>query len=198
MRIISGFLKNRLLESPKGNAVRPTSEKLRACFFNICQNDIEGSSFLDLFAGSGAMGLEALSRGATSATFVEMDKLAAACIRNNIARLDVKDRAQLFQGNVFQIIHRWAEQSKSFDIIYADPPYQSNFNEAEGSISFNHKILMLVDDGFLLANRGQLFLEDASIDEKEQEQIDRQLKRLFLKSSRRFGNSLLRQYILRG
>jgi 16S rRNA (guanine966-N2)-methyltransferase len=197
MRIISGFFRNQQLNSPKGKAVRPTSEKLRACLFNICQNDIADASFLDLFAGSGAMGLEALSRGASSATFVELDKMAANCIRENIERLKVQDQAKLFQGNVFQIVQRWVNEHKSFDIIYADPPYQSHLIEDETHVSFNHKLLKIIDNGSLLSTSGQLFLEDASIKDEEQQWVDKQLQRLYLKSIRRFGQSLLRQYLFK-
>ena len=129
------------------------------------------------------MGLEALSRGAASATFVELDKMAANCIRENIGVLAVPDKAKLFQGNVFQIIHQWADEHKTFDIIYADPPYQSAFTEGEGQVSFNHKILMLIDNGLLLSKTGQLFLEDdASLDDQDQKMVDQQLQRLYLKS----------------
>jgi len=196
MRIISGLFKNLPLNSPKGSAVRPTLEKLRACLFNICQNEIEGADFLDLFAGSGAMGLEALSRGASFSTFIEQDRLAASCIRENIAKLNIKTQTELIQGNAFLILDKWIQTDRKFDIIFADPPYQSRFvDHQKKSFLYNHKILSLIDEGQLLRPSGQLFLEDASSEQKDHLLIDKELKRLHLKSVRNFGNSLLRQYL---
>jgi 16S rRNA (guanine966-N2)-methyltransferase len=196
MRIISGAFKNLPLNSPKGLAVRPTLEKLRACLFNICQNEIEEADFLDLFAGSGAMGLEALSRGASFSTFVEQDRLAASCVRENIAKLNIKKQTELIQGNAFIILDKWIQTDKKFDIIFADPPYQSRFvDHQKQSFLYNHKILSLVDEGHLLRPSGQLFLEDAFSEQTDHLLIDKQLKRLYLKSVRNFGNSLLRQYL---
>ncbi|MCC6127902.1 MAG: 16S rRNA (guanine(966)-N(2))-methyltransferase RsmD [Chlamydiae bacterium] len=126
LRILSGAFKGRILKSPPEKTTRPTQGVLRSAVFNICQADIEGARFLDLFAGSGAMGLEALSRGAKSATFVEKDKKAAVCIRKNISLLNVSEQTEVFSIDALTAIHK---MTKPFDIIYIDPPYDTNLLE---------------------------------------------------------------------
>ena len=90
LRIIGGKFKGRLIKTPKGEKTRPTSAILRKAVFDICQNQITDARFLDLFAGSGAMGLEALSRGASHATFVERDKHSVSCLKENLALLNLR------------------------------------------------------------------------------------------------------------
>ena len=95
LRIIAGAYKGRLLKTPKGPSTRPTQGMLREAVFNICQNEIEGARFLDLFAGSGAMAFEALSRGASRIILVEENRNAIACIRENLSLLKAEERAAL-------------------------------------------------------------------------------------------------------
>jgi RNA methyltransferase, RsmD family len=131
LKILSGEFKGRLLKSPSEKTTRPTQGIMRAAVFNICQQEIEGANFLDLFAGSGAMGLEALSRGACHATFVEKDHLAAACIRENIKLLKVNDRAEVFSTQALVSLNKMTEP---FDIIYIDPPYDTSIQEVVETI----------------------------------------------------------------
>ncbi|MDN3505601.1 MAG: 16S rRNA (guanine(966)-N(2))-methyltransferase RsmD [Simkaniaceae bacterium] len=121
MKIQSGIYKNHPLKAPKSNKTRPTSSKIRGSVFDILQNQIEGAHFLDVFAGSGSMGLEALSRGASDATFIEQAKIAAQCIRENLKSLKVQ--ARLFQQDAKIALKRLAKENAHFDIIYLDPPY---------------------------------------------------------------------------
>jgi len=118
MRILAGIYKNRTLATPKGKQTRPTSSKMRGAVFNILQNQIEGAHCLDLFAGSGAMGLEALSRGAASATFIERDREAIRCIQQNLKTLGA-------EGTVIKAdaLNGLKRLDKQYDIIYVDPPY---------------------------------------------------------------------------
>ncbi|MBP9841426.1 MAG: 16S rRNA (guanine(966)-N(2))-methyltransferase RsmD [Simkaniaceae bacterium] len=124
MRLTGGIFKNRLLKSPKGQSTRPTSEKLRQAVFNILQHKIEGATFLDLFAGSGAMGLEALSRGALKATFVENHPEALKALYANIAALELQESSQVISQNAKKILPKLG----SFDIIYVDPPYGADID----------------------------------------------------------------------
>lgn len=126
MRISSGTYKGRELKTPKGTKTRPTSSKVRESIFSILQNEIDRARFLDLFAGSGSMGIEALSRGAKEATFVEQDRMAARCIRENLKNLELD--ARLIQGDVFSAARRLVKQETVFDIIYVDPPYSLNLS----------------------------------------------------------------------
>lgn len=132
MRIISGLYKNRVLKVPKGDSTRPTSAKLRGSIFDILQNQIEGKSFLDLFAGSGSMGIEALSRGASTALFIEKDRGAAMCIKENLLALEIE--AIVLQMDAWSAVKRLIKDSKQFDIIYIDPPYNLKIGTLLGEI----------------------------------------------------------------
>ncbi len=124
MRIIAGAFKSRLLAAPKGTQTRPTTDRARESVFNVLQNsfDLEGARALDLFAGSGAFGLEALSRGAGHATFVERNKNALAAVRNNIASLGVEGRATIHATDVYSFLK--TNRSAPFDLIFSDAPYE--------------------------------------------------------------------------
>lgn len=128
LKIIAGKFKSRILKAPIATSTRPTQGMLREAVFNICQNEVENTRFLDLFAGSGAMGLEAISRGASHATFVEQNRLAASCIKSNIDALQVENQTTLLNIDVTRAITTLAKQSRQFDLIYIDPPYDLSFN----------------------------------------------------------------------
>lgn len=195
MHIISGIHKNRTLLSPKGLKTRPTSGRLREALFNICQTYIDDCRFLDLFAGSGAMGLEAISRGAKSATFVDNSKESIRCIQSNIGAIKEEKKTDVIYGNVYDAVAKLAKQGRHYDIIYADPPYDIKSETAEGSISYSLRVLKVIDEmlgteASLLAPGGTLFLEDAAGALPENEP----LQHLTLKSARRMGRSALHCY----
>lgn len=119
MRILAGKYKNRPIASPKGSKTRPTSSKLRGSLFNILQHQMEGAHFLDLFAGSGAVGLEALSRGAKSATFIEKDPSAIRSIKENLKALE--EEATVLKCD---LLRNLPKHLGPFDIIFLDPPYE--------------------------------------------------------------------------
>jgi 16S rRNA (guanine966-N2)-methyltransferase len=173
LRLIAGRFKGRLLKTPKSASTRPTQGMLREAVFNICQNEIEGAHFLDLFAGSGAMGLEALSRGAAHATFVEQNRNAIACIKENIAQLQVSQETTLIPTDVARALALLAKQKARFDLIYIDPPYDLSLN------------LTAIEP--LLKPNTLLFFEELYTPQKKH------LSYPFLKlrDSRRFGTALL-------
>jgi 16S rRNA (guanine966-N2)-methyltransferase len=121
IRIISGEYGGRLIDAPSGRRMHPMGERIRNAMFNSVGSEIRGGAVLDAFAGTGAVGFEALSRGAVHATFVERDKLLQKIIGGNIDRLGVADRSTLIRTSVTS----WLNTSKAqqFDIIFADPPY---------------------------------------------------------------------------
>lgn len=121
MRIISGTNKGRTLKAPEWDGLRPTSDKLRGTLFNILQTRIAGSRFLDVFSGTGAIALEALSRGAAGATCVESDRRAAALIAENAARCR-EDRCVIIRDTVERALLR-PISGGPFDIVLLDPPY---------------------------------------------------------------------------
>ena len=122
MRIIAGRWAGRTLASPAGR-VRPTSESLRDVWMAMLAPGLEGARVLDLFAGSGAVGIEALSRGARSCDFVENNPAALHALRANVAALRVRDRARIFKRDAIQFIRRI--DRIAYDIAFADPPYGS-------------------------------------------------------------------------
>ncbi|HOT01142.1 MAG TPA: 16S rRNA (guanine(966)-N(2))-methyltransferase RsmD [Acidobacteriota bacterium] len=123
MRIIAGRLRGRQLFLPPDLSIRPTIGKLRECYFDIVRDLIGGARFLDLCAGSGSMGLEALSRGAAEVVFVEMSERSLKYLRKNLAHCRVEDGVRVIRGDVLVQIPRLARDGKQFDLIYFDPPY---------------------------------------------------------------------------
>ena len=122
MRVIAGSLKGRRLKTPTWDGLRPTSDKLRETLFNILAPRIEGARVLDGFAGTGAVGIEALSRGAAHVTFIEADRRAVALIEANLAQCAVRDRYTIHRGDVTHIL-TGLPASHGFDLILLDPPY---------------------------------------------------------------------------
>ena len=133
VRIVGGNLGGRVLRAPPGAATRPTSEKVREAVFAILGSagsdgspgSVAGAHVLDLFAGSGALGLEALSRGATHVTFVDSARAAVAAIRNNLRTLGVADRATVVAGDAVASAARHAPAAP-WRLVFVDPPYRSD------------------------------------------------------------------------
>ena len=118
MRVIGGEFRSRRLESMPGMDVRPTPDKMRETLFNIIAPEIEGAVFVDAYAGTGAVGIEALSRGARHAVFIEKDRAAAQLIRDNLASLGAEARARVMHGNAALLLG-----GIDADIVFIDPPY---------------------------------------------------------------------------
>ncbi|RJX28627.1 MAG: 16S rRNA (guanine(966)-N(2))-methyltransferase RsmD [Dethiobacter sp.] len=124
MRIVAGSAKGRLLKSPRGRKIRPTSDKVKSAFFNITSDYINNASFLDLFSGTGNIGLEALSRGAGRAVFVEKDSYSVQLIRENILLTGMQKFATVLPCDVYRALKILGEKKELFNIIYIDPPYK--------------------------------------------------------------------------
>jgi len=179
MRITGGFLKNQVLKTPKGDKTRPTSEKLRQSVFNIAQAYVENCTFLDLYAGSGAMGLEAISRGAKEAIFIEKDRSALKTLRENIIELELSPLTTLIAGDVLLVLKRL--KGKTFDLIYIDPPYEKGLQE---------KTLVLIDTLRLLHAGGLLFVEESAQKELEIPSLET----MQLQKKRKVGSTFLYQF----
>jgi 16S rRNA (guanine966-N2)-methyltransferase len=127
MRIIAGTFRSRQLKSLKGLALRPTSDRLRESLFNVLAERIPGCRFLDLFAGTGAVGIEALSRGAAEAVFIENHSPAAALIQKNLDALGIRRSTRILKLDALRALQRIAAEhtpaSAPFDIVFLDPPY---------------------------------------------------------------------------
>lgn len=123
MRVIAGSARGRRLEAPKGAATRPTPDRVREALFSILYGRIENARVLDLFAGTGALGIEALSRGAAHATFVEHDRATAELVRKNVEALGFRARARIMGTTATAAIADLAKES--FDLLFLDPPYDA-------------------------------------------------------------------------
>jgi 16S rRNA (guanine(966)-N(2))-methyltransferase RsmD len=148
MRIIAGAFKGRRLKAPTWDGLRPTSDKLRETLFNILSPRVAGARVLDGYAGTGAVGLEALSRGAAHVTFVERDRRAAALIEENAAACGVKADYTIERGDLVSVLRR-REGSGAFELILLDPPYDiTNVPEVLDTAA-----RLLAADGLLVLER---------------------------------------------
>lgn len=126
MRIISGRLRSRKLLSIRGNAVRPTSDRVREAIFNIIGRDVTETRVLDLFAGTGAMGIEALSRGARSAIFIDSRKASVAAVRKNLEYLGLTEHSQVILWDIAKNLNCLAPGGPEIHLVFMDPPYLKN------------------------------------------------------------------------
>ena len=121
MRIVAGEWRGRRIKAPAGDRVRPTADRVREAWMSIVQRHLPGAAVLDLYAGSGALGLEALSRGAASAVFVEIAPASLRALRENIAALGAEDAVTVRRADAVRFVEGLA--AHSFDVAFADPPY---------------------------------------------------------------------------
>jgi len=126
MRIVGGTYRGRRLAGPRGLAIRPTSDRVREAIFDVLAGKVAGASVLDLFAGTGALGLEALSRGAARAVFVDGGPRSLAVIRRNIQDLGLEQTARVIKADLPGRPGRLSGESGPFDLIFLDPPYGRN------------------------------------------------------------------------
>ena len=130
MRVIAGELKGRRLVVPRGTRTRPTADQVRIALMDTLAPRLAGARILDLYAGSGAVGLEALSRGAADATFVERDARATGALRQNVEALRVGPRARLVRDDVVRALDRLATGGERFAVVFLDPPYAKGLGPA--------------------------------------------------------------------
>lgn len=150
MRVIGGKFRGRKLKSPTSLQTRPTSDRLRETLFNILAPRIQGARFLDLCAGTGAVGIEALSRGAEHVTFVDQSRRMCALNEANLEALKIgSDEYELITADAFEFLRRHGKKAgKSFDVIYFDPPYEADY-ETVLSI-FGLQRSLLAGDGIVI------------------------------------------------
>ena len=164
MRIITGKAKGIVLKAPKGDSTRPTAERVKEAVFSMLQFDIEGRSVLDLFAGSGQMGLEALSRGALKTTFVDKSRDAVTLIKENLQKTKLSESGEVFQSDYLDFIRRSA--GKQYDIVIVDPPYALKmYNPALRAMLCAN---MLKPSTFIICESGEdeIFNGDSELQEK--------------------------------
>ncbi len=149
MRIISGSARGRRLKELQGMETRPTTDKVKESLFNIIQFELEGRRVLDLFAGTGQLGLEALSRGAAGCTFVDQRREAASLVRENVKLCGFTDRARVVQGDALSFLSACREK---FDVVLLDPPYDSGL--LEKSLNLLTQFDILREYGIIVCESG--------------------------------------------
>ncbi|MBR5421647.1 MAG: 16S rRNA (guanine(966)-N(2))-methyltransferase RsmD [Lachnospiraceae bacterium] len=127
LRVIAGSARSLQLKTPPGDGTRPTTDRIKETLFNVLQTEVPDAVFVDLFAGSGAMGIEALSRGAKKAYFFESDKTAVDCIEENLKHTKLFDRGVVFKQDAVGALNYGVREAA--DIVFADPPYGKGYDE---------------------------------------------------------------------
>lgn len=153
MRVISGSARGRKLKAPEGLTTRPTTDRIKESLFNIIAADLYECRFLDLFSGSGSMGIEAISRGAKKAVFVDNNRNSVAVINENIKATRFEERAEVMNCDVSNAIARLGSLGEKFDIIFMDPPYNKGL--VESALTYIVKENILADDGYIIAEQSQ-------------------------------------------
>ncbi|MBQ6370880.1 MAG: 16S rRNA (guanine(966)-N(2))-methyltransferase RsmD [Firmicutes bacterium] len=170
MRVIAGIYKGRKLESPENYDIRPTTDKAKEACFSILTEEIPGSRVLDLFAGTGALGIEALSRGASECVFVDHSRQSIGLIKRNLSCCGAGEQARVLAGDYRKVL---AGLSGSFDIILMDPPYDKG----------------LLDEAMRLVREHDLLAEDGVIicEHRKEEDLPEEIHGFVKQKERRYG-----------
>ena len=151
MRVISGSARGLKLKSPEGLNTRPTADRIKESLFNIISPYIYDCSFLDLFSGSGSIGIEALSRGAKDATFVDFNKDSINIIKQNISLSRLEQKSTVYNLDVSNAINTLSKNNQKFDIIFLDPPYNKGL--LLPTLKKIEQLDLLKDDGFIICEQ---------------------------------------------
>ncbi len=177
MRVIGGHARGRRLKVPKGRNLRPTSARVKEALFNILPHDLSGAKVLDLFAGTGNVTIEALSRGAAEAILIDSSKESGKVIRENLRRLRLADRTKVWIVPVIRAVKLLAHRGETFDLIFLDPPYEQRWVATT---------VKAIAEGALLRRTGVLIAEHSL-----REELQSRYGGLVLVDQRRYGSTLL-------
>lgn len=164
MRIISGTNKGKKLYAPEGMTVRPTSDKIKEAIFNILGYIDEDSDVLDLFAGSGNVGIEFLARGARSCIFVDASNKSLGFVKKNLELCNFKDRARVVQSDYEKAIANLGARGEKFDYIFADPPYDLDCGANIAKKVFEHNILNQGGILIIETDKSEIVIDKLDID----------------------------------
>ncbi len=153
MRVIAGTCRSLKLKTPPGEDVRPTTDRIKETLFNIISARVPGADFLDLFCGCGAIGIEALSRGATTSVFVDSSDISLKYTRENLEFTRLKDNAEVIRSDAAGAISRLYSEGKRFDLIFMDPPYSKGLEK---------KVLTELSHFDILKEDGIIIVEEKS------------------------------------
>ncbi|MDP6559763.1 MAG: 16S rRNA (guanine(966)-N(2))-methyltransferase RsmD [Candidatus Binatia bacterium] len=180
MRVIGGTAKGHRLRTLRGQRLRPTADRVKESLFNILPRDLSGLRVLDLFAGSGSLSAEALSRGAGEAVLIDHSPRAGKAIESNLRALGFSRRSRIKVFPVPRAIRYLSSRNEKFDLVFVDPPYEKGWVQ---------RILKLIGDGGLLQNSGTLVVEHSG-----KEQVQEGCGPLRLRDQRRYGGTCLSFY----
>lgn len=182
MRVISGELRGRKLEKLEGMSIRPTSDRVKESLFNMLGARVFDSSFLDLFAGTGGIGIEAYSRGAAEVVFIDADAKSVQVLRGNLQKLDIIDKVEVYNTDYINAINKLAADQRSFGIIFMDPPYLKDYEK---------NALVLVSEKDLLKKDGIIIVEHETSDK-----MPENAGKLSIVRQKKYGNTMLTFYSL--
>jgi 16S rRNA (guanine(966)-N(2))-methyltransferase RsmD len=183
VRIVAGDAKGRRLKHPKTAGTRPVIDRVKTALFDILGERVVDARFLDLFAGTGAVGLEALSRGAAQATFIELSQQVAAVLRENLRTTGLAEHAEVIRGDAFRFLEQAAAQGRRYDMVYIAPP---QYHQMAARAMAQVERLPLTEPGALAI---------VQIFPKERVDLDQLPLRVFRQvDERRYGSTLLLFY----
>lgn len=177
MRIISGKAKGQRLKVPKGQALRPTAARVKEALFDILPHDLSGWKVLDLFAGTGNLSLEALSRGAAEVVLVDGSRNAVQTIRDNLRRLGFTEKASVWAAPVLKSLRALARRGRKFNLVFLDPPYEKGI--VKSAMRTLGEIDLVEEDGVVI------------VEHSVREEIDASYGKLALRDQRRYGATAL-------
>lgn len=180
MRVISGEFRGRILEKLEGMDIRPTSDRVKESLFNIFGVKTFDCSFLDLFAGTGAIGIEAYSRGAAKVVFIDTDAKSIQVLKENLQKLNILDKVEVYNTDYINAINKLSADGRSFDIIFMDPPYMKGYEK----IALNE-----VSDKNILSSDGIIVVEHDLGDE-----MPERAGKLTIYRQKKYGNTMLTFY----
>jgi len=177
VRIIGGTLKSRRIAFPKSRLTRPMTDRTKETLFNILGGLVDGKRVLDLYSGSGSLGLEALSRGAMEAVFVDRADWSVKVISKNLKDLKLEEDAQVMQGDVFRAISRLEKKGRKFSLVFVDPPFQKGLVK---------KTLLRLEQSDILTPFAQIVVGHTRL-----EPLPKELPSLTLTRTKRIGQACL-------
>lgn len=179
MRVITGSARGRKLKAPKGMTTRPTTDRVKEALFNVLGTRVEDAKVLDLFAGSGGIGIEALSRGALSVIFIEENAKVIEVINDNLLMTGLNSGATVYRNNVYRALEKLQGKHK-FDIIFIDPPYQQGYEVQ--CLKRIHSYKLLGDDGLVV------------VESSKRDELPDQVGDLSMIRSQHYGDTKLTYY----
>ncbi|SHH09454.1 16S rRNA (guanine(966)-N(2))-methyltransferase RsmD [Tepidibacter thalassicus] len=182
MRVISGSARGLKLKSPKGMDVRPTTDRVKESVFNIINNRLMDSFVLDVFSGTGSLGIEALSRGAQKCIFVDLSKESIKIIKENVQKARFDEKSEIILSDAINAINKLAARKNKFDIIFMDPPYLKNLIEP---------VLEEISKKNILENNGIIIVEHDTKDK-----LSEKINNIYMYREKKYGNTTISFFAL--